>query len=348
MSVDCSVVDYTALSNCLYEKIICDFYNLLNLKLKRPCASICDLYEQVVCCDPNIKLRLCKLSTSLMSFSGCNKDDYLFWRLVTLYSRTVDCKKLKPVKNAFCIADPCIDWKTVSTISQILSSDQLLPDCKITGDTMREMAITLFKTYGSTAISKLPDLEQLLYIAAYGCKMTCDPFVETVFPDSCASCSAMTFNVYTLPDLGSGVPFLPKIPRLSVFGFLIFLIIQYLCKPDYLSCLCVTDIVTTIVEGDPVYSLCSTALTPVGSGCPVPANVALFALSPLADAIVTLVKKLYCAFNESVCDCPCPDSLFTYLLNYSPEYNNMIKQLICLKPCIVKEIEKSPCLFDQF
>jgi len=419
---DCSLVsDYSELCTCLEEKVVNDYYQLLNLVQRVPKSECCNtnhhhnkkqyncgwtkeenecykqdtsynsdtvacLLEEASKANPNVPIRLCKLSNSLLSFLGCNSDDYLFWRLVILYGRKLKCNKDKMVCNPFCVPEPCVDYRALCKVSTILSAVQQDPDTNITYDTVLEMVTLLMKTVCSDLWPQINTIMLLIQIAVTGCKAqnidgsncapnsqffsntapTGDPVVANGpqnFP--CGGCIGQPFSLYVAQEFKlADVNTLNLFTKLKVFGFLMFLAFEYLCDFTMLNCLCIEQI--TLSQTTPGYVMCGTdpetdtpnlsqytpapcpppptctppCIPPVPAPCPDPPVCAvpelatgqfMYGVNPLGDCLITLLKRLYCTFTQSVCDSPCPSTLFEYLLKYSPEYSNDTQRLLKYK-----------------
>lgn len=443
---NCSTVtDFSPLCDCLYDKILNDYYQLLNLVLPvpkthhfgfdddddfeheekqskyNPWTDKCNredrsynhrvvekIYKDVSETDRNLNIRLCKLTNTLMSFPGCNKDDYLFWRLCVLYGRRLKCGKEKMQSRPFCIDEPCIDYRALCKISTILSAIQQEPDTNITYDTGLEMITLLFKTLCADTIPNIGNIMLLILIAVNGCNalnidgVGCDPSSQ-IFSNSpptgdppvaagsqnfpCGNCTNQPFTVYVTNQFVLDANVVSLLSRLKIMGFLMFLIFEYFCDFTITDCLCVNQIIPAVGEGTGSYIMCcqpqplsccatnpcdpATAtpnlwpyqpapcpppptcsppcIAPTQPPCPIPpvcavptlgANQVMYGVNSLGNCLITLLKRLYCAFTQSVCNSPCPDILFEYLLKYSPEYNNNVKQSLCLRPLVLHCYEK--------
>lgn len=404
---DCgSVSDYTPLTECLNDKIVGDYHQLLDLVQKPPKTLCCEekrdehhesikkVYREVQEADPNVTLRLCKLSKSLLSFLGCNKDDYLLWKLCTLYGRVLECDE-KRTCTPFSIVEPDLDYRALSKVSFLLGAIQQDPDTNITFDSGAEVISLLFKTLCATSIPQIGNIMNLILIAVTGCKAQsvdgsgCAPnsqiFSSTApvlgvangpqtFP--CGNCVGQSFSVYVTPTsfnfFDPNVFFL--LPKLKVFGFLMMLAFEYLCDFTVIDCLCIEQILASTNQQTPGFIMCGTdpavdpvnlwqyapaacppppscsppCIPPVAPPCPDPPvcqapssqNNYIWGVNPLGDALIAMLKKLYCSFTQSICDNPCPDTLFEFLIKYSPQYNNSIQKTLCLKPILAECLKK--------
>lgn len=362
LQINCSSLNYTTLGDCIFESVTCDYYQLLNLVLKTPFDSLDKLYNHIAKSDPNIKLRLCKLGKSLMSFSKCNKDDYIAWRIFTLYGRTFDSKQLCPVKTPFCISQPDFNYKALSKLSTIISAIQTPPDTNVTASSLLEFVTLIFKTLCPTEVAKLPQILTVIQLAAFGCRLPCAPFTQATIPVDpgcdCVMTPASPMTVYqlngeakfdfSLLSIFGSPAFFSQLSKLKLYSLIFYIAYTYMCNIDALSCLCATQITVTTTPST-AYTLCGTTLTPIIASClPTDLTIPLYALSPLGDTLVSTVKKLYGTFSDSVCDCPCPDVLFKYLMKYSPEYNTQIKREYCIEPIISNVVSYYPKFFEEY
>jgi hypothetical protein len=410
-----SVTDFSPLCDCLYDKVFNDFYQLLNLVQPIPKSGDnsdqCDEKErgkyygwtsQETECfkedrsyndktvsrllkeseetDPNVPIRLCKLSNSLMSFPGCNKDDYLFWKLCILYGRRLKCRGEKMVCNPFCVPEPCVDYKALCKVSTILSAIQQAPDTNITYSTGFEMITLLFKTLCADVLPQIGNILLLINIAVTGCNAVdidgsgCAPngqiFSNTAPVEGittgtqtlpCGTCTGQPFAVYVAQHFELNANVVTLLSKFKIMGFLLFLAFEYLCDFTIIDCLCIETIIKQREGAN--YIACSfdpfaspnlwpyTPASPDPPICPPPTisfEQRMYAVNPLGDCLIKLLKRLYCAFTQSTCNSPCPTNLFEYLLKYSPEYNNDVKRLLCLKPYIKNCLkDKSTTPYEQ-